>query len=351
MRNYDFKKRYAELLLPDIVAAVAKIHEYRGEQRGFAGYKGEVLSQLSEIARIQSAEASNRMEGIYVSDERLKKIVKDKTMPKTKNEKEIAGYRDVLNTIHDNYNYIPVKSSIFLQLYRELFKFSGHVGEGYKASDKVSAHRAEAENESMRFSSVSIREIAENIEALCDAFGEIQNDPDYDLLLVIPMFTLDFLCIHPFDKGNGRMSRLLTLLLLYRSDYTVGMYISIEKLIEQTKTAYYRAIQDSSEGWREEKNDYLPFVRYMLKIIAGAYQQFSLSVQLLAASGMSKPERIREVIKENSGKITRAEIMKKCPNVSQVTVERTLTDLVKKREILKLGGGRYTAYTWNRERK
>lgn len=351
MRTYDFKKRYVQLLLPDIVAMIAQIHEYKGEQTLFIEAKADTLTQLLEIAKIQSTEASNKIEGIYTSDERLKKIVKDKTMPKTRNEKEIAGYRDVLNTIHENYDYIPVKSSVFLQLHRDLYKFSSNEGGTYKSTDNVIAEEDEQGNKSVRFEPVPAWETAENVEALCSAFEEMKNYPDFDPLLVIPMFVLDFLCIHPFNDGNGRMSRLLTLLLLYRAGYIVGMYISIEKLIEQTKTTYYETLQESSVGWHEGKNDYVPFVRYMLGIIVAAYRDFSSRVQLLKTSGISKPERIREVIKDTLGKITRAEIMEKCPDISQVTVERTLTDLVKQGEVLKIGGGRYTAYAWNREKK
>jgi Fic family protein len=161
------------------------------------------------------------------------------------------------------------------------------------------------------------------------------------------MFILDFLCIHPFNDGNGRMSRLLTLLLLYRAGYMVGKYISIEKMIEQTEETYYEALQSSSACWHEDKNDYIPFVQYTLGVILAAYREFSSGVKLIAASNMSKPERIREIIKETLGKITKTEIMQKCPDISQVTVQRALNELVTSGEILKIGGGRYTAYTWN----
>lgn len=324
MRHYDYKGKYEKLLLPDIVAMVSQIHEYKGEQSFFIEAKSDTLAQLLEIAKIQSTEASNRVEGIYVSDERLRKIVKDKTMPKTRNEKEIAGYRDVLNTIHENYDYIPIKSTTFLQLHRDFYKFSSDEGGRFKT--------------------------AENIEELCKAFNDMKNYPEYDPLLLIPMFVLDFLCIHPFDDGNGRLSRLLTLLLLYRAGYMIGMYISIEKLIEQTKMNYYEALEASSLGWYEGENDYLPFVRYMLGVVVAAYRDFSSRAQLLAVNRMSKPDRIREIVRETIGQVTRAEIMKKCPDISQVTVERTLTEMVKNGEILKIGGGRYTAYVWNREK-
>ena len=270
-------------------------------------------------------------------------------MPKTRSEKEIAGYRDVLNTIHQNYDYIPVKSSIFLQLHRDLYKFAGNAGGSFKSSDNVIAQEDEQGNKSIRFQPVPAWETPAYIDAICDAFQDACKDSQCDPLILIPMFILDFLCIHPFNDGNGRMSRLLTLLLLYRAGYIVGMYISIEKLIEQTKETYYETLQESSYNWHEEENDDAPFVRYMLGVIVAAYRDFSSRVQLLATSGMLKPERIREIVRGSIGKMTRAQIMEKCPDISRVTVERALTDMVKKGEILKIGGGRYTAYIWNRE--
>lgn len=349
MRTFDYKKRYERLLQPDIVALVAQIHEYKGEQTLFVEAKADALIQLLEVAKIQSTKSSNKIEGIYTSDDRLKKIVRDKTMPKTRSEKEIAGYRDVLNTIHQNYDYIPVKSSIFLQLHRDLYKFAGNAGGSFKSSDHVIAQEDEQGKKSIRFQLVPAWETSAYMDAICDAFQDVCKDSQCDPLILIPMFVLDFLCIHPFNDGNGRMSRLLTLLLLYRAGYIVGMYISIEKLIEQTKETYYETLQESSYNWHEEENDDAPFVRYMLGVIVAAYRDFSSRVQMLATSGMSKPERIREIVRGSIGKMTRAQIMEKCPDISRVTVERALTDMVKKGEILKIGGGRYTAYIWNRE--
>lgn len=349
MRKYDFRNEWQNLLVPDIVALLTQIHEFKGEQNLFIKTNSDTLTQLAEVAKIQSTEASNKIEGIYTSDERLKKIVLDKTTPRTRNEQEIAGYRDVLATIHESYEYIPLRPAMILQLHRDLYKFSGmSIGGNYKNSDNVIAETDSAGNRFVRFQPVPAWETPEAIDFACKAYDEaVQSGADP--LLVIPMFILDFLCIHPFNDGNGRMSRLLTLLLLYRSGYIVGKYISIEKAIEQSKETYYEALRQSSAGWHENQNDYAPFVRYMLGVIVAAYRDFSSRVQVLVTSGMSKPDRIREVIKDTLGKITKAEIMEKCPDISQVTVQRTLIELQKKGEIIKLGGGRYTAYIWNRE--
>ncbi|MGN0542236.1 MAG: Fic family protein [Acutalibacteraceae bacterium] len=347
MRNYDFDN-WKTLLTPDIVSLLTTIHEFKGEQALFVEAKADILTSLLDIAKIQSAESSNKIEGIYTSDERLKKIVQNKTMPQSRSEQEIAGYRDVLATIHENYDYIPVKPSYILQLHRDLYKFSGKtIGGSYKTGDNVIAEEDSSGNRFIRFEPVAAWETQSSVEALCNAFDRELAKGDADPLILIPMFILDFLCIHPFNDGNGRISRLLTLLLLYRSGYIVGKYISIERIIEQSKETYYEALQSSSSAWHNNQNDYTPFVRYMLGVIAAAYREFSSRVKILSAG--SKPDRIRNIIKGTLGKITKAEISEQCPDISGVTIQRTLNDLLKSGEIIKIGGGRYTSYTWNRE--
>ena len=352
MRKFNFKTEYNKLLTPEVVAYLTRIHEYKGQQNRFIEAKADALSDLLEVAKIQSTEASNRIEGIITTDDRLKKIVRDKTMPKTRGEKEIAGYRDVLATIHESHDYIPPKPSIILQLHRDLYKFSGKaIGGSFKNSDNVIAEELPDGQRIVRFEPVPAWETPEAVTALCNAFEEAMRDTELDPLLLIPMFILDFLCIHPFNDGNGRMSRLLTLLLLYRSGYIVGKYISIEKLISDTKETYYEALQASSYNWHEGTNDYAPFVTYMLGILVAAYRDLESRIELLTTKGLSKPDRVREIIKNHLGKITKSEIMEQCPDISQITVQRALADLLKSGEITKLSGGRYTSYTWNRERE
>ena len=352
MRVYDYNKKWRQLLTPEIVTMLSQIHEFKGEQNLFIEAKSDALTQLVEIAKIQSTDASNKIEGIYTSDERLKNLVLNKTMPRTRGEQEIAGYRDVLATIHDSYEFIPVRPSIILQLHRDLYKFSGKsIGGAYKNSDNIIAEEDAEGNRFVRFQPLPAWETPEAIEQICNAFNDVMSRGETDPLLIIPMFILDFLCIHPFNDGNGRMSRLLTLLLLYKAGYIVGKYISIEKVIETSKDTYYEALQSSSQDWHEEKNDYAHFVRYMLGVILSAYREFSERVKVLTTSGISKPDRIREIIKDTLGKITKTEIMHKCPDISQVTIQRTLNELVKNGNIIKIGGGRYTSYVWNREKE
>lgn len=351
MREYNYSMEWQKLLTTEIVSMLSAIHEFKGEQNLFIEAKSDTLPQLLEIAKIQSTESSNKIEGIYTSNERLKKLLANKTTPQSRSEQEIAGYRDVLATIHENHDYIPVRPTFILQLHRDLYKFSGKsIGGAYKNSDNVIAEDDGHGNRFVRFQPVPAWETPQSVEALCAAFDDAINHSDADPLLIIPMFILDFLCIHPFNDGNGRMSRLLTLLLLYRAGYIVGKYISIEKVIEQSKETYYEALQSSSQGWHENENDYGHFVRYMLGVVLLAYRDFSSRIQTLTASGLSKPERVAQVIKETLGKITKTEIMKKCPDISQITVQRALNDLVKSGDIIKISGGRYTSYIWNREK-
>ena len=348
MRPFDYTEKWEKLLTPEIVGYLTTIHEYKGEQRLIAERHADVLESLVEVAKIQSTESSNKIEGIYTSDDRLKKIVLDKTMPKTRNEREIAGYRDVLNTIHENFPHIPIRDTFILQLHRDLYKFENvSKGGSFKTSDNVIKEEDASGNKFVRFIPLPAWETPEAIINLCTAYNEAINGGKADPLLLIPMFILDFLCIHPFSDGNGRMSRLLTLLLLYQNDYIVGRYISLEKLIERTKDNYYEALQESSQGWMEDKNNYTPFVKYILGIITAAYREFVDRAQIVEEKKVSKPDRIEELIKNHLGTITKAEIVDATPGISTTTVQRTLTELVKAEKIIKIGNGRYTKYKWN----
>ena len=350
MKALNYTTQYKKLLTPEIVSYLAQIHEQKGQQNLFIEAQKDILTELLEIAKIQSTEASNRIEGIITTNERLKMLVRNKTTPKNRSEREIAGYRDVLATIHENYDYIPIRPGSILQLHRDLYRFSNSsIGGSFKNSDNVIAEELPDGTKRVRFEPVPAWETPEAMETLCSAFADAVKDPEIDPLVLIPMFILDFLCIHPFNDGNGRMSRLLTLLLLYRAGYIVGKYISLEKLISDSKESYYEALQDSSVGWHDGKNDYLPFVRYMLGIILAAYREFGSRVETLIARGLSKPGRVREIIRLSTGRITKAQIMAQCPDISQVTVERALKELQESKEIIKIGGGRYTSYIWNWE--
>ena len=352
MRFFDYKKEYEKLLSADIVSLLTAIHEYKGKLLQITGDKAETLAQLVETAKIRSAGASNGIEGISASDDRLQKIVKGKTHPKTRSEKEIAGYRDVLSTIYQSYEYIPPRSSMILQLHRDLYKFTGSpTGGSYRNSDDCAVETDKQGSRDVRFQPVAAPETPEYVDAICSAYEDALCGGETDALALIPVFVLDFLRIRPFNDGNGRMSRLLTLLLLCRAGYTVGKYVSVEQLITDSAETYREALRESSYGWREGENDYAPFVRYFLRIIAAAYCEFEKRAALIIDGDYSKPERIREIIKERLGPITKSEIMKECPDISQVTVQRALNDLLKNGQIAKLGGGRYTKYVWENSKE
>lgn len=330
MRSFDYIKAPEKLLTPEIVQMVASIHEHKGKQELFLEANIDELKTLLEVALIQSTGASNRIEGIYTSDKRLEELVSQKAEPRNRSEQEIAGYREVLATIHESYEYITPRPNIILQLHRDLYSYSqGAAGGSYKNSDNVIAETDAEGHQKARFIPVPAFQTADAMDELCSRFLEAWEADRIDKLVLIPMFILDFLCIHPFNDGNGRMSRLLTLLLFYKAGYIVGKYVSMEMLIEKTKETYYEALQASSTGWHECENSYEPFVKYYLGIILKAYNEFESRVEHLKNRSLSKPERIKAVIDQKVGKITKKEIMELCPDISKVTVERTLTDLVK----------------------
>lgn len=348
MRQFDYTKKWEKLLTPEIVKYLTIIYEYKGEQRLIAERHADVLESLVEVAKIQSTESSNKIEGIYTSDERLKKIVLDKTRPKTRNEREIAGYRDVLNTIHESFEHIPVRDTFILQLHRDLYKFENASNGGrFKSLDNVIEEEDAQGNKFVRFQPLAAWETPEAVVSLCAAYNEIINRNDAEPLLIIPMFIIDFLCIHPFKDGNGRMSRLLTLLLLYQNDYIVGKYISLEKLIERTKDNYYDALQESSHKWMKGENNYEPFVKYMLGVIVAAYREFFERAQIIEEKKVSKTDRVEDLIKNHLGTITKKEIADNLTGISMTTIQRTLADLLKQEKIIKIGNGRYTKYKWN----
>ncbi len=350
MHTFDYKNIKLKIS-EELLELVAAIQEYKGEQNLYLHAQADTLTALLDIAKIQSAEASNKIAGICTSDERLKQLVFDKTNPKSLSEKELAGYRNVLNTIHENFEYIPVKPAYILQLHKDLYSYSGkEYGGKYKSGDDMITVNGETENFGC-FESVEAWRAPEAMEEACAAFNRAAENYAVHPLLLIPIFILDFLCIHPFSDGNGRMSRLLTLLLFYRAGYRVGKYISLEKKIEETKKEYNEALCESSQGWHENENDYLPFIRYTLGALLAAYRDFNDRVNIRVTKPPAKPQRIAEIIKTRLGTVTKSEIKEQCPDISEITVQRTLADLAAKGDIEKIGGGRYTKYVWNSDRR
>ena len=348
MRTFEYSASSKRLLTPEIVQMISKIHEHKGKQDLFVEANADELKTLLNVALIQSVDSSNRIEGIYTTDKRLKELVKQKTKPRNRSEQEIAGYREVLSTIHESYDYINPTPGVILQMHRDMFSFSDISAKGkFKDSDNIIAEIDAQGNPRTRFAPLPAFQTAGAIDELCENASNCWHESKTDKLLLTPMFILDFLCVHPFNDGNGRLSRLLTLLLLYRAGYIVGKYISIERLIESTKRTYYDALEASSAGWHDGENDYAPFVQYYLGILLKAYSEFEDRVEHLKQKTLSKPERITKVIENHLGKITKKEIMELCPDISKVTVERTLANLVKSGRLEKVGAGPKTAYVYN----
>lgn len=345
MHEFDFINRPKDLLTPEVVSILTRLHECRGRQELFIEAEADVLTALLEVAKIQSTGSSNRIEGIYTTDERLNALVQEKVKPRNRNEEEISGYRDVLATIHESYEYIAPRPNNILQLHRDLYSFSSSaVGGVYKNSDNIIAEKHADGTETVRFCPVPAFQTADAMLNLCTRFNDAIEAGTYDPLLLMPVFILDFLCIHPFNDGNGRMSRLLTLLLLYRAGFIVGKYISIEMLIEKSKDSYYEALQASSQNWHENGNDYLPFLKYMLGVVVKAYNEFEDRVEYMHHRKMSKADRIKALIEKTPGKISKKDIAMACPDISVTTIERTLAELVATGFIEKVGVGRASAY-------
>ena len=349
MRKFNLLEEYHSIISnSNIINLISKIHEYKGKQSYLLETKKDSLETLLKVAKIQSTSSSNKIEGIYTTDKRINEIVNQKLEPKNRNEEEIAGYRDVLTLIHENYNFIDINQNTILQLHRDLYKYTGY---SYGGKFKNSQNYIEEENEKgekkIRFTPLSPVETPIAIEELCKNYNELVNNESCDLLVLIPIFILDFVSIHPFNDGNGRMSRLLTLLLLYKANYMVGKYISIEKIIEETKESYYDTLEKSSVSWHNNENDYSYFVEYYLGIILNAYKEFDSRINIVENKKITAYDRIIGIFKDNIIPIDKAFIINKCPDLSETTIERTLNKLLKEDKIVKISGGRYTKYKWN----
>lgn len=347
MRHFDYEKLAERLWDMETLTCIAKIHECKGRQELYVRQKPEELERLVEIARIQSTESSNKIEGIVTTATRMKQLLAEKTTPRNRDEGEIMGYRNVLNTIHEHHNDIPVKPNYILQLHRDMMQYAGvsYGGHFKNVQNYINETRPDG-TQVTRFTPLAPYETEAAVTAICESYQRTIAQERVDPLLLIPVFICDFLCIHPFNDGNGRMSRLLTLLLLYRSGYEVGKYISIEKQIENTKDTYYEVLQQIDQGWYEETNDPTPFIRYMLKVILASYIVFEERVGLVNAAGTrsSAYDIVKKYVSEKIGRFTSAEVVAACPSVARSTVLRELKELTEQGLIRKIGVGRSTCY-------
>lgn len=324
----------------NIVRMLSAINEHKGKQDLYKQQSQQILQTLKDVAVIQSTESSNRIEGIYTSSKRFTDLMSSKVEPRDRSESEIAGYRDVLNTIHSAYDAIPISSSVILQLHRDLYKFSPATGGSYKNSNNVIEETLPDGSKNIRFIPVDAFYTSDYMERLCEAYSKDISKEKVEPLMLIASFVLDFLCIHPFNDGNGRMSRLLTLLLLYRSGYEVGRFISIEKIIENSKETYYEALNKSSMLWHDEKNNSYIWMEYFFGVILNSYKELENRVGLVVNTRGSKSERIQKAIEGTLGYFTKEQIRNICPDASEATINRSFEKFKEEGLIEVIGKGR-----------
>lgn len=341
---FDYSFLQSRTFDKEILNYIGLIHESKGKQELFLKQKTEELDRLVELSKIQSTEASNAIEGIITTNQRFAKLMKEKTTPRNRSEEEIKGYRYALNLVHESFEYIPIRSNIILQLHREMYQFAD-VRFGGKFKDtpnEIDVIYPDGHKE-MLFKPLEPYETPEAIERICEEYDKAINKYNIDPLIAIPIFIHDFLCIHPFNDGNGRMSRLLTTLLLYRGGYYVGKYISLEKKIQITKSEYYEALNVSSKDWNENKNDDTPFIKYLLGVIISAYRDFEERVNMIGTK-LSAKEMVERAVRTKIGKFTKSDIMELCPEIGRGSVEQSLKALCDECVIKKEGKGRATFY-------
>ena len=345
MRTFDYSVLQSKQWDSEILGLVAQIHEFKGRQELYLKQKPAVLDKLVDIAKIQSTEASNKIEGIVTTSTRVQQLCMEKTAPRNRDEKEIMGYRDVLNTIHENYEYIPIRASYILQLHRDLYKYSERgIGGRFKTTPNYVEATYPDGTRRVLFAPLAPHETPDAVDAICESFNRTIDAGTIDPLVLIPVFINDFLCIHPFNDGNGRMSRLLTTLLLYRCGYVVGRYISLESKIEKTKEKYYEVLGACDDDWHEGLNDPTPFIKYLLGIILAAYREFESRVDLFNEK-LPAIELVRKAIDEKIGKFTKSEIMELVPSISKASIENALKKLTEDGIIQRHGNGKATFYT------
>lgn len=344
MRDFNYGKLRNIKWDNEVLGLVAQIHEYKGKQALFLKQKPATLEKLVEIAKIQSTESSNKIEGVVTTAARIKQLCDQKTTPRNRDEEEISGYRDALSLIHESYEYIPIKSSYILQLHQVLYRYSQRgIGGRFKNTQNYITEIKESGEQIVRFMPLDPFETPTAIEKMCESFNRETDACEIDPLILIPAFIVDFLCVHPFNDGNGRMSRLLTTLLLYRAGYVVGKYVSLESKIEKTKESYYKALEKSDINWNREENDITPFIKYILGTVLAAYRDFEQRV-ILVEDKSSAIDLVRNAVNNTIGKFTKSDIMELVPSVGKTSVENSLKILIEEGVIGRDGKGKATFY-------
>lgn len=344
MRAFNYRKLKNEKYDAEILSLISAIYKYQGKQELYLKEKPEELKKLVEIAKINSTESSNAIEGIVTTNTRIKQLMEKKTTPRNRDEEEIVGYRDVLNIIHENFDTISITPNYILQLHKILYNHMNNAfaGKIKSVQNYITATYSDGRTEIL-FTPLSPLETEEALTQICEEYNIVIGNNEVEPLIVIPIFIHDFLCIHPFNDGNGRMSRLLTSLLLYQNGFLVGKYISLEMKIEKNKELYYKSLRESQVGWCESNEDTIAFTKYLLGTILAAYKDFEERFKIVEEK-LPAVEMVQKVICTKIGKFTKQDIKELCPSLSISSIEGSLRKLVEEKKISRNGVGKSTFY-------
>ena len=344
MRTFNYSDIKNQKWDSEILGLIAAIYKEAGKQELYLKQRPEELEKLVEIAKIKSTEASNAIEGIVTTNTRMKQLVEEKITPKNRDEQEIAGYRDVLNIIHESFDVIPISQNYILQLHKILYSHMNNpmAGRTKSVQNYISATYPDGHVENL-FTPLAPYETPEALDKICEEYNRVIGNMEVEPLIVIPIFIHDFLCIHPFNDGNGRMSRLLTTLLLYRNGFYVGKYVSLEAKIAKNKDLYYYALGQAQTGWHDGTEDAVPFVKYLLGTILAAYKDFADRFALVETK-LPALETVRRATMNKVGRFTKQDIRELCPSLSISSIEGAIRKLVVFGELKREGSGKSTCY-------
>lgn len=344
MRTFNYSVIQKTKWDSEILGLIAAIYKEAGKQELCLKQKPEEMEKLVEIAKVQSTEASNAIEGIVTTSTRMRQLVKEKTAPRNRNEQEIAGYRDALNIIHENFDAIPITRNYILQLHSILYSHMNNpmAGRTKNVQNYISSTWPDGHTETL-FTPLAPYETPEALDRICEEYNRVIGNMEAEPLIVIPVFIHDFLCIHPFNDGNGRMSRLLTTLLLYRNGFYVGKYISLEAKIAKNKDLYYEALQQSQAGWHDGNEDALPFIKYLLGTVLSAYKDFETRFELVETKRPAL-ETVRLATMNKIGRFSKQDIIELCPSLSASSIEVALRKLVASGDLKREGRGKSIRY-------
>jgi Fic family protein len=324
----SFSEQYLNkiAITPQLLNLTNALSEYKGKEALYARQSPDALEKLVEMAKVESVESSNRIEGINVRHDRVVDIVEHQSVPRTRPEEEVAGYRDALKYIHENYKAIPVSQNTVSMFHQFLFKYTGEAGGEFKWADNLIVDHLKDGSTRVRFTPPPASQTFLYINNLANSYQFVSSQRNFSPLVLIPLFILDYLCIHPFKDGNGRTARLWALLLLYQSGYQVGKYISLERIIEDSKETYYETLERSSKGWHEEKHDTGPWLHYFLGVLIAAYKEFESRAGVFREEG-SKTDQIKAYVNKAIKPFAISDVEAACPHVSRDMIRLVLREL------------------------